>query len=320
LEDPRIPGSAGVPPALSRRQTRNADETSALPEATATLHRQSKAMNSFRTRRTFSGNGIWWRVGPLLFIFCVLPTTHQHVLAQRRQAAQSYEPKEIEAGSRHFVESCAVCHGVDGRGSARGPGLTRGLVVNRGSDEEVAGVIRLGVPNSAMPPFALPDGEIKQLVAFIRSLRIRAAQLAVAGDRNLGKQLFFGKGGCSGCHMIRGQGGLLGPDLSNVGGDRTLAEIRQSLVSPGLSEGARYRGVTVITAKGEKIAGTLRNRDNFSLQMMDAQGNLHFFSSTELREVALQEKSVMPENYGKLLTETELQNLLAFLSRQTVAE
>ena len=153
-----------------------------------------------------------------------------------------------------------------------------------------------------------------------RSLSIKAAQLTVSGDRDLGKQLFFGKGRCSGCHMIRGQGGLLGPDLSNVGGDRTLAEIRQSIVSPGLSEGARYRGATVITAQGEKIAGTLRNRDNFSLQMMDTQGNLHFFSSAELREVTFQEKSAMPENYGKLLNEVELQDLLAFLSRQTVAE
>jgi hypothetical protein len=87
-----------------------------------------------------------------------------------------------------------------------------------------------------------------------------------------------------------------------------------------LSEGAKYKAVTVVTLKGERIAGTLRNRDNFSLQMMDAQGNLHFFLSEELREVVLQEKSVMPENYGKLLSEAELQNLLAFLSRQTVEE
>jgi cytochrome c oxidase cbb3-type subunit 3 len=274
-------------------------------------------MNPFRTR---SIKNLGWRLGPVLWTLCVLSAGPQHLQAQRRQAAPSYDPKEIEAGNRIFVESCAVCHGVDGRGSARGPSLTQGLVVSRGSDEEVAGVIRLGIPNSGMPPFALPDGEIKQLVAFIRSLSIKAAQLAVSGDRDLGKQLFFGRGRCSGCHMIRGRGGLLGPDLSNVGGDRTLAEIRQSIVRPGLSEGARYRGATVITAQGEKIAGTLRNRDNFSLQMMDTQGNLHFFSSAELREVTFQEKSAMPENYGKLLNELELQNLLAFLSRQTVAK
>ena len=276
-------------------------------------------MNPFRISGT-NGNGIWWRVGSFLFTLCALAVTHQSLQAQRRQASQSYDPKDVEAGSRRFAEHCAVCHGVDGRGSARGPSLIRGLVVNRGSDEEVAGVIRLGVPNSAMPPFALADSEVKQLVAFIRSLRTPAVQLVVAGDRSLGKEVFFGKGRCSNCHMIRGQGGLVGPDLSNVGGDRTLAEIRQAILSPGLSEGTKYKAVTVVTVQGEKIAGTLRNRDNFSLQMMDAQGNLHFFSSAELREVALEAKSVMPDNYGKLLSEAELQNLLAFLSRQTVAE
>lgn len=275
-------------------------------------------MNPFQT---VSIKNLGWRVGSLLLILSILAASVQNLYAQRRrQSGPSYPAEDIEAGSRRFVEHCAVCHGVDGRGSARGPSLTRGLVVNRGSDEEVAGVIRSGVPNSAMPPFALADSEVKQLVAFIRSLRTPAAQLVVAGDRSLGKELFFGKGRCSNCHMIRGQGGLLGPDLSNVGGDRTLAEIRQSILSPGLSEGTKYKAVTVVTVQGEKIAGTLRNRDNFSLQMMDAQGNLHFFSSAELREVALQAKSVMPENYQKLLSEAEVQNLLAFLSRQTVAE
>ena len=274
-------------------------------------------MNPFRTLCLKS---LGWHVASLLLILCVASVIPQCLQGQRRRSTASYDPKDIEAGTHHFVESCAVCHGVDGRGSARGPNLTQGMIVSRGSDEEVAGVIRLGVPNSAMPAFALPDSEIKQLVAFIRSLGIRAAQLVVAGDRDLGKQLFFGKGRCSGCHMIRGQGGLLGPDLSNVGGDRTLAEIRQSILRPGLSEGTRYKAVSVVTLKGDKLTGTLRNRDNFSLQMMDAQGDLHFFSSAELREVALQEKSVMPENYGTQLKETELQNLLAFLSRRTVAE
>src|SRR5262245_12829262 len=260
---------------------------------------------------------IGWSFPFILLVLCMLCIDVQ---AQRRRDNQSYDPKDIEAGGRLFVGNCAVCHGADGRGSARGPSLTRGLIVDRGSDEEVAGVIRRGVPNSAMPPFALPDNEIKQLVAFVRSLRIVAAQLVVAGDRDLGKQLFFGKGRCSECHMIRGQGGLLGPDLSNVGGSRTLAEIRQAVLKPGASEGAKYKAVTVVTAKGQKVIGTLRNRDNFSLQMIDAQGNLHFFSREELKDIALQEKSVMPDNFGQLLSEVELQNLFAFLSRQTVAE
>ncbi len=239
--------------------------------------------------------------------------------AQRRQAGLTYDAKQVEAGGKLFGESCSVCHGSDGRGSARGPGLTRGMIVSRGSDEEVATVIRRGVPNSSMPPFALPETEIGHLVAFIRSLSIRAAQLAVAGNPEAGKQIFVGKGRCSGCHMIRGQGGLLGPDLSNLGAERTLAEIRQSVINPDLAEETRFQAVTVVTQKGKKVAGTVRNRDNFSLQMIDAQGTLHLFLNSELREIVLQKKSAMPEDYEKSLSAGELQDLLAFLSRQTVA-
>jgi cytochrome c oxidase cbb3-type subunit III len=258
--------------------------------------------------------------GVILFFGSVLNWDRPGMQAQRRQASlQSYDPKIVEAGSRLFEQSCSVCHGTRGGGSPRGPDLTKGLIVNRGSDEEVADVIRLGVPNSSMPPFALPAAEVQQLVAFIRSLSVKAAQLSVAGNPEAGSQVFFGKGRCSGCHMIRGRGGLLGPDLSNVGGERTLAEIRESVLNPSLTEEPKYRAITLVTQKGEKIAGTLRNRDNFSLQMMDAQGNLRFFLATELREIVLQEKSAMPDDYEKLLGAPELQDLLAFLSRQTVA-
>ena len=80
----------------------------------------------------------------------------------------------------------------------------------------------------------------------------------------------------------------------------------------------KYRAVTIVTQKGDRITGTLRNRDNFSLQTMDVNGKLHSFLSSELREVVLEEKSVMPDNYEKVLTVAELQDLLAFLSHQSV--
>lgn len=258
----------------------------------------------------------------VLILTCLVQNwTCPSLKGQRRPAGQgSYDAASIESGTRLFGESCSVCHGIDGRGSARGPDLTRGLVVNRGGDDEVAKVIREGIPHSSMPPFALPETEIRHLVAFIRSLSIKAASLSVAGNQELGRQIFFGKAGCSECHMIRGHGGLLGPDLSNLGSERTLAEIRQSVLKPGLSEDQKYWPITVVTKAGTRITGTLRNRDNYSIQMMDSSGTFHFFSNSELRETVLQEKSAMPNNYEKLLSKAELKDLLAFLSRQTVAD
>ena len=231
----------------------------------------------------------------------------------------SKPPQLTDDGSKLFSGSCSVCHGIDGRGSARGPDLTQGLMVTRGSDDEVAQVIRKGVPGSSMAGYDLADPQIKPLVAFIRSLSMKAAQLKVPGNPELGKQAFAGKGGCSNCHMIRGQGGLLGPDLSNLGGERTLSEIRESILNPKSSTRRSYKPVRVVTLSGEKVSGTVRNRDNFSLQMVDPQGRLRFFLTQELREIVLEEKSLMPDNYGPLLTPEELQDLLAYLSRQTVS-
>ncbi len=241
-------------------------------------------------------------------------------LRAQRQSDRQLDPASVVAGTQLFGESCSVCHGIDGRGSARGPDLTQGLIVNRGTDEEIAEAVRRGIPNSSMPPFDLSDAQIQQLVAFIRSLSTKAVQISVPGDQELGRQIFSGKGHCSNCHMIRGQGGLLGPDLSNIGADKSLTEIRRAILRPNLAEEPKYRAVTVVTLDGRRISGTLRNRDNFSLQMMDAAGRLHFFMSSELREVILEDKSPMPENYERLLIASELQDLLAFLSRQSVGE
>ena len=276
-------------------------------------------MNTLRVRTLRRTKNCLPRLGVCILSMLVQTWSQPALQAQRGQASQeAYDAKSVKAGSTLFGESCSVCHGIDGRGSARGPALTSGLVVNRGSDEEVAQVIRQGVPNSSMPPFALPDAEIRQLVVFIRSLSTKAARLSVPGDTDSGKRIFFGKGRCSECHMIRGEGGLLGPDLSNLGDERTVAEIRESVLTPRLREDVKYRAVTIVTQKGDRITGTLRNRDNFSLQTMDVNGKLHSFLSSELREVVLEEKSVMPDNYEKVLTVAELQDLLAFLSRQTV--
>jgi cytochrome c oxidase cbb3-type subunit III len=256
------------------------------------------------------------------FLVCVLAFGQSKTLSQAGQELpirpESIDPVSIEAGKKLFAGSCSVCHGLDGRGGARGPDLTQGLVVNRGTDDEVAQVIRKGVPGSSMPAFDLPEAQVQQLVAFIRSLSIKAAQLSVAGDQNAGKEVFFGKGRCSECHMIRGLGGLLGPELSNIGGERTLAEIRQSILQPGASAERKYKPVTVVTGGGEKITGVLRNRDSFSLQMIDQLGRLRFFLTRELSQIETHEKSLMPDNYGTLLRSEELQNLLAYLSRQTV--
>jgi hypothetical protein len=52
-----------------------------------------------------------------------------------------------------------------------------------------------------------------------------------------GERFFFGEGGCSSCHMVRGRGAVNGPDLTNIAARSTLAEIEKVLDDPASQMG-----------------------------------------------------------------------------------
>jgi putative heme-binding domain-containing protein len=188
------------------------------------------------------------------------------------------------------------------------------------SDEAIFNAIRNGVSGTDMPPTKLPDEATWNLVAFVKSLTGPASENNVPGNVDAGRQVFWGqKAGCSGCHAIRGQGGKLGPDLTDIGASHPLAVIRESVLEP--SKGLYMWGqeaVTVVLRGGKQIQGIARNRNNYSIQMLDRQGNLHLISMLDVEKLTVSPKSPMPEDYGKRLTKQELQDLLAYLARQTV--
>src|SRR5437762_581567 len=79
------------------------------------------------------------------------------------------------------------------------------------------------------------------------------------GDPKRGKTLFFGKAGCSQCHMIDGEGGFMGSDLSRYGHDHSGNEIRSAIMDPNKNLDARLRTVLVTTTEGNTVTGIARN-------------------------------------------------------------
>jgi cytochrome c oxidase cbb3-type subunit III len=141
-------------------------------------------------------------------------------------------PEVIDAGRKLYNTTCTGCHGPDGTAGERAPALAGLRGYQRQRDSALFDAIKNGIPGSAMPSLGLPENDIWRVVAFIRSLRSRAFDTPVPGDAAAGRGVFEGKGRCLECHMIRGKGGLLGPDLSNVGAERSLREIRSALIAP----------------------------------------------------------------------------------------
>ena len=226
-------------------------------------------------------------------------------------------PEAIEAGKGLFASMCAGCHGAQAEGG-RGPNLEDGQLIRSKDEEHLFGSIRKGAPGGDMPPFNLPDEQIWQLLAFIRSLSAPAAESPVPGDPEAGRVIFAGQGRCTACHMIKGHGGFTGPDLSNIGMSRSYKQLRQALVDPKSRSRAGYQGATVLTTRGVRITGILKDNTNYSVVIQDAGGNLHLLPMLEIREMTLRNGSLMPDDYTRRLAGKELGDLLAFLSRQSV--
>jgi cytochrome c oxidase cbb3-type subunit III len=236
----------------------------------------------------------------------------------------------IAAGHNQFIQNCAHCHGADakgGQGEGQGPNLVASSDVRRASDATLFGVIHNGIPGSAMPSFTLSDHQIWQLVAFVRSLGARAIDLPVPGNVAAGRTIFFGKGACSSCHMIHGDGGFLGPDLTNVGAARRLDQIRDSILKPARAASdtgdlygdpmAGYRAVLLKLDDGQTIEGVAKHYSNYSVEILDKDGKLHLLHGDAIKNVEFKDKSWMPDDYGTRLSAEEIRDLLAFLSRQS---
>lgn len=229
-------------------------------------------------------------------------------------AALCQAQNAAETGRWTFRIRCAPCHGIHADGG-RGPDLTLGTYNAGEQDADLFRVISRGVPGTEMAGYAgsLPDDEIRALVAYIRSVG-HANQVAVRGDAAAGEKLFWNRGGCGQCHRVGTKGSSLGPDLTRVGRQRSIAYLTASLLQPDADVTPGYAAVTVVTRDGKKIVGVERNFDNFSAQFVDLAGKYYSFLREDVTSMKREPRSLMPSNYGRLLSESEVNDLLAYLS------
>lgn len=228
------------------------------------------------------------------------------------------DPQAIDAGRKLFAAGCAACHGAEGQGG-RGPNLYEQVFWHPLDEETLYKAVKNGIPGGGMPPANLPEDETWQVVAFVKSLTSPAIEgPAPPGDPAAGEKLFGGRAGCNSCHRIQGRGGALGPDLSNVGGTRPLPLLREAILDPDANGAPGYRAVTVVLRTGRTLHGVARNRTNYSLQLQDAEGNLHLLSMADVREMTLSKGSPMPKDFGKRLSAQEIDDLVAYLTRQSL--
>ncbi len=164
-----------------------------------------------------------------------------------------YQPAG-KAGKLMADLACFSCHRINGHGGDMAPDLTW-----EGSSVQRQWLVDfLKNPNTLrpalirrMPKFNLTDGEANELTDYImtvyQSPAIDRDSMPLSsypqGEVELGRQLFYGKYACQGCHIVdtRVDKGYIGPTLTKVGSRLTAAWIflwmkNPQALRPGTSE------------------------------------------------------------------------------------
>jgi putative heme-binding domain-containing protein len=278
-------------------------------------------------------------------------------LALRAQTAPS--EAELAQGRKIFQSHCISCHGPNGEGGrgatlaqptlprvaelATNPDAGRGrggrgrgggggaaaktdAPVQTAYDRALQQVIRSGVAGTEMPSHRFQPEELRVLALFVKSLGQLAPE-KVPGDPAKGEELFKTKGACMTCHIVRGQGAAIGPDLTEIGRRRSAIYLRRALTEPSADVPQSYnayRGdislplnflmVRAKTKDGKEVAGVRVNEDTFSIQVRDLTGKIHSFFKSELAEFHKDwGQSPMPV-YSSVFTPDEMTDVIAYLS------
>ena len=241
-----------------------------------------------------------------------------------RAAGHTSQAANLDAtasGKALFEGTCAVCHGIDGGGNT-GPDI-RHAAARLGPDG-IADMITVGFIGSGMPTFPqLGDENVRKIVDYVVSFDQEGSG-APSGDAKKGEAIYNSKD-CSKCHIVNGRGGIVGPDLTRVGSIRSPGALREAIAAPGaklptdaaLAERSAFIAYVMqraVTKDGREITGMRVNDDSFSVQLRDANGEIHSLRKSDLKSLEdLPGKSLMP-GYKDSLSETELNDLVGYLA------
>lgn len=219
-------------------------------------------------------------------------TNLQFTLPQRKQALRSLV--QTPAGARQVVE-CAKADRlpVDLR-------LMAAL--------ELAHLPWPEVTAQAAEVLIAPTGQDGRPVPRLADLMARR------GDPAKGAQVFRRpEVNCIGCHLVNGEGVLLGSDLSDIATRMDRESLFENILDPSAVVTKGYESWQVILQNEDEYVGVLAGETETELALRDAKNNLIQLKKAEIKVRRQLTVSLMPNGLQQSLTTQDLVDLVAYL-------
>ncbi len=176
--------------------------------------------------------------------------------------------------------------------------------------EELIGRYPISVQEAARPL-------LKELRGSAEDQKARLAELEPAladGDPVQGKQLFSAtKTACAVCHRIGGEGGLVGPNLTEIGQIRSPRDLLEAIVFPSATFARGYEPVALMTTDGAIYSGVIHRETADAIHLYTSRRTEIRIERSQIDLMAPDKFSIMPQGLDRTLTPQELADLVAYV-------
>lgn len=177
--------------------------------------------------------------------------------------------------------------------------VVRRMTVHR--DDRIAGLVRKHWGSVEGATTAEMQQQIGRLDGILR---------AGPGSPYPGKKLF--QASCGKCHVLFGQGGQVGPDLTTYKRD-DISNMLVHIVNPSAEIREGFETMLITTRDGRIATGFVVDKDNQVVVLRGADGQTVTLTHGQIEEMVPTRKSLMPEGLLKDLTDQQVRDLFAYL-------
>jgi putative heme-binding domain-containing protein len=144
---------------------------------------------------------------------------------------------------------------------------------------------------------------------------LRQAAMNGAGDPRRGKEVYLSAAArCAICHKIHGQGGAVGPDLSQVGGKLDRTHLIESILDPSAEIPQGYHATVLEARSGRTFTGIVKTESATAVTLLDAEGKQVTIPLRDIASRKVSKVSLMPAGLADGLTPAAFTDLIAYLA------
>ena len=207
-------------------------------------------------------------------------------------------------------------------------GAIRGLARTQGGAARLVAMAKAGELTGTLPQAAAlaisacPWGDVRQAAADVlplpqgrggEKLPPLADLIKRSGSAEKGKGVFAGVGTCAKCHVVQGEGKMVGPDLSGIGAKLSREALYESILAPSVAISHNYEAWTALTKDGRAITGLLVSKTPQQVVIRGADGVDATVAGDDLEELIRQPVSLMPADLASTLSAEELVDVVTWL-------